>query len=194
MACRSIGQEQFGFVGGGRPTSPLDTLPSLIEWTPIAVLLDPLKGEPAWPPSATVKALLLSNWYDLSDVKLVEALDDRASFRHFCGFPANETRPERTVFVRFRRMLAPHKVDRTQFETVTTQLSSKAVTVKTETLVDETIIASATEGDEDAQLVKHIGKRSSSWVQGPFRTRRRHGVGRGSVDHVRQDQLRESGS
>ena len=27
------------------------------------------------------KALLLSVWYDLSDVKLAEALDDRASFR-----------------------------------------------------------------------------------------------------------------
>ncbi|MEW9853593.1 transposase, partial [Novosphingobium sp. M1R2S20] len=30
--------------------------------------------------------LLLSIWYDLSDVKLAEALDDRASFRRFCGF------------------------------------------------------------------------------------------------------------
>ncbi len=41
----------------------------------------PAKGEPAWPPLAMFKALLLSIWYDLSDVKLAEALDDRASFR-----------------------------------------------------------------------------------------------------------------
>lgn len=46
------------------------------------------------------KALLLSIWYDLSDVKLAEALDDRASFRRFCGFSANEATPERTAFVR----------------------------------------------------------------------------------------------
>ncbi|MGQ2957058.1 MULTISPECIES: transposase [Alphaproteobacteria] len=32
------------------------------------------------------RALLLSIWYDLSDVKLAEALDDRSSFRRFCGF------------------------------------------------------------------------------------------------------------
>ncbi|MGQ2948343.1 MAG: transposase, partial [Blastomonas fulva] len=46
----------------------------------MAALLDPLypvsKGEPAWPPVAMFRALLLSIWYDLSDVKLAEALDD----------------------------------------------------------------------------------------------------------------------
>ncbi|WP_139832134.1 transposase [Mesorhizobium australicum] len=36
----------------------------------------------------TGMAMLLSVWYDLSDVKLAEALDDRASFRRFCGFSA----------------------------------------------------------------------------------------------------------
>jgi len=46
------------------------------------------------------KALLLSVWYDLSDVKLAEALDDRASFRRSCGFSGTEATPERTAFVR----------------------------------------------------------------------------------------------
>jgi transposase, IS5 family len=51
-----------------------------------------------------LKALLLSVWYDLSDVKLAEALDDRASFRTFCGFSRTEGTPERTAFVRFRKV------------------------------------------------------------------------------------------
>jgi IS5 family transposase len=106
------------------------------------------------------KALLLSIWYELSDVKLAEALDDRASFRRFCGFAGNESTPERTAFVRFRRMLVAHKLDRTLFEVVTAQLRSKAVTVKTGTLVDATIITSASEDDEDARWVKHKGKRA----------------------------------
>ena len=164
MAQRSIGQERFGFAGRERAASSLDALVSLIDWSPVAVLLDPLypaaKGEPAWPPLAMFKALLLSIWYDLSDVKLAEALDDRASFRRFCGFSANEATPERTAFVRFRRLLVAHKLDRTLFETVTMQLKSKAVTVKTGTLVDATIIASASEDDEDARWVKHKGKRA----------------------------------
>lgn len=162
MAHRSIGQERFGFAGRGRSASSLDELGKLIEWSAVAALLDPLysaaKGEPAWPPLAMFKALLLSIWYDLSDVKLAEALDDRASFRRFCGFSANEATPERTAFVRYRRALVAHKLDRSLFDTVTAQLKSKAVTVKTGTLVDATIIASASEGDDDARWVKHKGK------------------------------------
>ncbi|QDK31516.1 IS5 family transposase [Sphingomonas sp. IC081] len=164
MARRSIGQERFCFAGRERAASSLDALISLIDWSSVAVLLDPLypatKGEPAWPPLAMFKALLLSIWYDLSDVKLAEALDDRASFRRFCGFSANEATPERTAFVRFRRLLVAHQLDRTLFEAVTMQLKSKAVTVKTGTLVDATIIASASEDDDDARWVKHKGKRA----------------------------------
>jgi transposase, IS5 family len=164
MAQRSIGQERFGFSASERTTSSLDALVSLIEWRAVAALLDPLypasKGEPAWPPLAMFKALLLSIWYDLSDVKLAEALDDRASFRRFCGFSANEATPERTAFVRFRRLLVAHQLDRSLFETVTMQLKAKAVTVKTGTLVDATIIASASEDDDDARWVKHKRKRA----------------------------------
>ncbi|WP_256337022.1 transposase [Belnapia rosea] len=36
-------------------------------------------------------------------MRLAEALDDRASFRWFCGFAAYEPTPERTTFVRFCR-------------------------------------------------------------------------------------------
>ena len=170
MAHRSIGQERFGFAGRARPASSLDELGQLIDWSPVAALLDPLysasKGEPAWPPLAMFKgspersrrALLLSIWYDLSDVKLAETLDDRASFRRFCGFSGTEATPERTAFVRFRKELVAHKLDRPLFTTVTAQLTSKAVTVKTGTLVDATIIASASRHDDDARWVKHKGK------------------------------------
>ncbi|MGQ2957616.1 MULTISPECIES: transposase, partial [Alphaproteobacteria] len=68
------------FAGRPRPSSALDELAKLIDWNSVAALLDPLypvsKGEPAWPPVAMFRALLLSIWYDLSDVKLAEALDD----------------------------------------------------------------------------------------------------------------------
>lgn len=162
MAHRSIGQEQLGFVIGSRSASSLDELDGLIDWNPVAELLRPLypatKGEPAWPPLAMFKALLLSVWYDLSDVKLAEALDDRASFRRFCGFSRSEATPERTSFVRYRGKLVEHSLDRTLFEAVTAQLKARAVTVKTGTLVDATVIASASEGDDDGRWVKHKGK------------------------------------
>jgi IS5 family transposase len=52
--------------------------------------------------------LLLAVWHDLSDVKLAEDLEDRASFRRFCGFPSSEPTPERSAFVRFRRAVITH--------------------------------------------------------------------------------------
>ena len=162
MAHRSIGQEHLGFAAAARSASSLDGLAGMLDWNEIAGLLGGIhsnaKGEAAWPPLAMFKALLLSVWYDLSDVKLAEALDDRASFRRFCGFSGTEATPERTAFVRFRKALIAQGLDRLLFETVTTQLKAKAITVKTGTLVDATIIASASEEDGEARWVKHKGK------------------------------------
>ncbi|WP_245424578.1 transposase [Sinorhizobium sp. BJ1] len=162
MGRRRIGQEKFGFVlERGKPSS-LDALVKLIDWAPIDGALGMIscaaKGEPAWPPRALFRAMLLSVWYDLSDVKLAEALDDRASFRRFCGFSVSEPTPERTAFVRFRRTLVAHGLDKVLFEQITDQLKAQAIQVKTGTLVDATIIASASEDDGEGHWVKHKGR------------------------------------
>ena len=162
MTHRLIGQEGLEFSNGAKPASTLAELSELIDWNEIAAQLKSVyasaKGEAAWPPLAMFKALLLSIWYDLSDVRLAEALDDRASFRLFCGFSRTEATPERTAFVRFRRALLTHKLDKTLFERVTAQLKAQAITVKTGTIVDATIITSASEDDGDARWVKHKNK------------------------------------
>ena len=164
MAHRSIGQDCLGFSRPDRPTSSLDEIVALIDWQPISAMLSSLypatKGEPAWPPLSMFQAMLLAVWYDLSDVKLAEALDDRASFRRFCGFSLHEPTPERTAFVRFRRMLVSRSLDKSLFETITAQLKARAIRIKTGTIVDATIIASHTEHDSEARWVKHMGKRA----------------------------------
>ena len=53
------------------------------------------------------------------------------------------------------RALIAHGLDRTLFETVTADLKAKSIKVKTGTLVDATIIASASEQDGNAHWVKH---------------------------------------
>ena len=124
MGRRRIGQERLGFVAerGGR-RSCLDDLTTLIDWALVEQHLEVIscaaKGEPAWPPLALFKGMLIAVWYDISDVKLAEALDDRASFRRFCGFSASEPTPERTAFVRFRRALIAHGLDKSLFEEIT---------------------------------------------------------------------------
>ena len=41
----------------------------------VSLIYRAASGEKAWPPLAILKVLLLSVWYDLSDVKLAEAVD-----------------------------------------------------------------------------------------------------------------------
>ena len=99
-----IGQKTLRLSGTGSGASSLDRLSDLIDWIPLEAGREEIhaaaQGVPSWPPLAMFKAMLIAAWYDLSDVKLSEALDDRASFRRFCGFSAHEAAPERTAFVR----------------------------------------------------------------------------------------------
>ena len=166
MSRRRIGQEVLALPGSGQVGrgSTLDQLATLIDWAPVEVHLKDVsaaaKGEPAWPPLALFRALLIAVWYDLSDVKLAEALDDRASFRRFCGFAAHEPVPERTSFVRFRMALLARGLDTVLFDEVTGQLRAQAVRVETGTLVDATVIPSATKGDGEAAWAGHRSRKA----------------------------------
>ena len=144
MARRRIGQEDLIARPEPRAASSLTEVAALLDWHEIDRALTSIsaaeKGELGWPPVALFRALLLATWHDLSDVRLAEALDDRTSF---CGFAAHERVPERTAFVRFRRELVRRGLDRALFEAVTRQLEAKGVMVRTGTLVDATLIPSA---------------------------------------------------
>jgi IS5 family transposase len=161
MARRRIGQEKlWGHRAARRVGTSLDEVAALVDWTELDQLLVGIsaspKGEPGWPPLALFRALLLATWHDLSDVRLAEALDDRASFRRFCGFSAHEFTPERTAFVRFRGELVRVGLDRTLFAAITRQLDRCGLVVRTGTLVDATLIASAsTTHDGEARWAGH---------------------------------------
>ena len=160
MARRRIGQEDLIARPEPRAAASLAELAALLDWAEIdrhlVGISAALKGEPGWPPLALFRGLLLATWHDLSDIKLAEALDDRASFRRFCGFAAHEPTPERTAFVRFRRELVRRGLDRALFEAVTRQLEAKGVAVRTGTLVDATLIPSASiTADKEARWAGH---------------------------------------
>lgn len=110
MARRRMGQDWLALNGvASRGSTSLDAVAALVDWVELDRLLAGIsasaKGEQGWPPLALFRALLLATWHDLSDVRLADALEDRASFRRFCGFAAFEPTPERTAFVRFRAEL-----------------------------------------------------------------------------------------
>jgi transposase, IS5 family len=159
MAHRRIGQESLRLSAQALRQTSLDELHALLDWTPaeraFCSLYRSAMGEKAWPPLAMFKALLLATWYDLSDVMLAEALEDRASFRRFCGFARDEATPERTAFVRFRRLLVADGLDQSLFAAIGRDLEAKGATVRKGTLIDATVIASASKGDKEATWAKH---------------------------------------
>jgi transposase, IS5 family len=161
MARRRIGQEQLAIGEGCAPRrSSLEQMSALIDWTEIDRQFDEIykspRGEAGWPPLSLFKGMLLATWHNLSDEKLAEALADRASFRRFCGFSAHEPTPERTAFVRFRAELVKRGLDRSLFETITRQLKAEGVVVRTGTLIDATLIPSASiRQDGEARWAGH---------------------------------------
>jgi IS5 family transposase len=158
MGLRRIGQESLRFGASAWRQTSLDELLALIDWMPaeraLASLYPSATGEKAWPPLAMFKALL-ATWHDLSDVRLAEVLEDRVSFRRFCGFARDEEVPERTAFVRFRRLLVAHGRDKSLFEAIARDLEKKGAAVRKGTLIDATVIGSASKGDKDAAWAKH---------------------------------------
>ena len=69
----------------------LDRLDELVKWYRFEKLVSHARdetspGRPGWPGLVLLKAVLLQSLYGLSERELEEALNDRLSFRRFCGF------------------------------------------------------------------------------------------------------------
>src|SRR4051794_1270610 len=84
-----------------------------------APLRSGVMGAPSYPLAVMFKALLLGQWYGLSDPALEEALGDRLSFRRFCGVPLDQKTPDHSTIWRFREELGRSGVAVAAFGCVT---------------------------------------------------------------------------
>lgn len=144
---RTSGQLSFGdgFLGAGLGRNErLDRIASVIDWGAVERLVSGLhsapEGRKAYPPLVMVKALLLQQWYGLSDPRLEEALSDTLSFRRFVGLGLEEGTPDHSTISRFRAVLREAKLDEALFGEVTGQLERRGLILKRGTLMDATIV------------------------------------------------------
>lgn len=122
----------------------LGRIKALIEWGPVDRLLKPLRsdlGAPGYPVGVLLRALLLQQWYSLSDPELEEALADRLSFRSFVGLALDEAVPDHSTLWRFREALGRAGLADQVFGEVNRQLAAKGMIVKQGTLIDATLVA-----------------------------------------------------
>ena len=148
----------------------LRAISQVIDWTPLEALAGRLRsdgGRPAYPGGQMIKAIYLQRLYGLSDKGLEEALLDRLSFRRFCGMELDDATPDETTILRFRTDAAQSGVLRACFEEVNRQLDAKGLILRKGTLMDATIIGSASRKPDrkqpkGAKLEREAG---ASWTR-----------------------------
>lgn len=148
----------------------LTKIDKIIDWKPIERILETLftshTGRPSIPPLVTFKMLLLQQFYNFSDPELEYATYDRLSFRRFAGLGMEESVPDETTMVRFRKRLIEAKVYDELLEIVNIQLESKNIMVKKAAIIDATLVESASakprkgceSKDSDASWTSKRGK------------------------------------
>ena len=147
MAVRQLGQLSLAdsLVSiQGKSSVTLDRLCELIDWSKVAAELSGLRasryGAPGYPPVLMLKALLLQQWYGLSDPGLEEALADRLSFRRFAGLALDEAGPDHSTVSRFRKELAGRGLSWRVFGEVTRQIDQKGLILRHGTMIDATLV------------------------------------------------------
>jgi len=147
MPTRVTGQFSLADALAKQPSrsgETLDRVQSLIDWGQIDTLLAPMRGSPygapGYPPLLMLKALLLQQWYSLSDPGLEEALIDRLSFRRFVGLALGEDTPDHSTISRFRTELATRGLSEAVFEVVNLQIDAKGLLLRQGTIIDATLV------------------------------------------------------
>ncbi len=133
--------EATGRVPAGHFLQKID---GQIDWLPFQKLLEPLyhpsRGRPSHPPVMMFKALLLQQWYGLSDPGLEEAICDRLSFQRFLGLSLSDPVPDETRICRFRNRLAQEGLGEPLFALLAEQLQAQGLIVRRGSLIDATLI------------------------------------------------------
>lgn len=164
MSEQSSFVEAFLPAGFGR-NERLERIAGLLDWLPIEALVRPVRsaetGRPPYRPLVMLRALLLQQWYGLSDPGLEEALSDRVSFRRFCGLALDEATPDETTLCRFRNGLKEAGLGEALFAEVSRQLDAAGFVLKTGTLIDASLVASAVRPPRDGSTPKGVESRST---------------------------------
>ena len=143
---RQTGQRSFAdeVVADKGHAGKMDRISEVIDWDAITKLVAPVysepTGRPSYPPLVMVKALLLAQWYNLSDPQLEEALADRLSFLRFVGLSLDEPTPDHVTLWRFRQELGRQKLDQALFVEINRQLEVRGLMLKKGTLLDATLV------------------------------------------------------
>jgi IS5 family transposase len=173
-----MGQPGFAdalISGTVKPNAQLEKIDSLVDWTAFEDLLAPLRsaptGRPGYPPLMMLKALLLQQWYSLSDEELEASLGDRLSFRRFLKLSLEDATPDHSTIWRFREALKEAGLTERIFDVLQRQFDARGLLVRRGTLIDATLVTAAVRpsgsaaapSDPDAAFARRQDKGGSTF-------------------------------
>ena len=126
----------------------LEQLKKLLDWQGLHQRLGRLysqeQGRPGYAPEVLFRVWLLERIYNLSDVRVVEEVTDRISFREFVGIPFGEAVPDDTTLVKFRKRLREGGMEEELWGWFEEQLARQKLSLKkgSVVIVDATLVAS----------------------------------------------------
>ena len=126
------------------PENFLAQVSRLIDWLPLAPLIQAIADRiQAEVPIAAVKMLLLARWYGLSEAQLMEACQDRLSFRKFLDLPLDDDSVgDARVAEIYRRELAHAPAEAQHvIHAVETQLLASGFTIRPGLAAEASVVA-----------------------------------------------------
>ena len=150
----------------------LDDVEALIDWSRIERLLlegdgKQATGRPGYPGLSLFRALLLGQWYRLSDVRLSAQLARDLLFRKFCRLELDQGVPDDSTLSRFRSQMGD-RLEACLAEVVAMLEERRVILAEGRVaIVDATVMEAAQSG------VTHADPEAGSWVKVDAKGRKR---------------------
>src|SRR6266581_340464 len=173
MTLASTGFEKY--AKKTRRAQFLEEMNRVVPWAELCALIDPVypkagNGRPPIDLELMLRVYFLTQWFNLSDPGVEEALYDSLAMRAFAGVDlGRKPAPDETTVCNFRHLLEEHDLGKKLFEQVGRHLQAKGMKVSNGTIVDATIInaPSSTKnasGERDPEM--HQTKKGNQWYFG----------------------------
>ena len=167
-----------GFEQHRRPTRReefLATMNEIVPWTDLCAVIEPYypkkgNGRPPIGLERMLRIHFIQHWFNMADFACEEALYDIPILRKFAKIDlGNESVPDATTILKFRRLLERHQLNERLFAEVGHVLQRAKIAIKSGTIVDATIIAapSSTKNEEkqrDPEM--HQTRKGKQWYFG----------------------------
>jgi len=167
--------ESLAWSGKGKVTRRerfLTEMDAVIPWRELIKLIQPHypkagNGTQPMPLERMLRIHFMQHWFNLSDPAMEDSLYDSESMRRFAGIElAEDTVPDESTILRFRRLLEVNHLSERIFAQIRNLLESKRLLLKSGTIVDATIIEAPTstknaEGERDPEM--HQVRKGKEW-------------------------------